>query len=117
MKTVMKIALSALLISGGISGNAIAEVTQDCVLTGEVQSTTTSGNRGEVRVKFNDAERGAQAPCSMSRSNTRARVQFKARPEDQLQSMPDGSKVKYRYQRRNGEDQWQLLEKQPGGAI
>jgi hypothetical protein len=75
-------------------------------LTGEVRN---SGGSTDVRVTFKDVKRGEKAPCRLARGNSRARVEFKAKPEDQLESLPTGTAVQYRYQRRNGKDQWDLV--------
>lgn len=92
------------------SGAAVAEVTQECVFTGRVNNTAQDGDRNQVKVTFHSAERGKNAPCRATRSGTRARVQFKADPSDRLHTLTDGSQVKYRYQRRDGKDQWELLQ-------
>lgn len=103
MKRLQTVLISSALLLGNA---AFAEVTQDCIFTGEVRSHNSSG---DVRVKFNDVKRGEKAPCRLTRGNSRARVEFKAKPEDQLERLPTGTAVQYRYQRRNGEDQWYLV--------
>jgi len=107
MNLVKTVLIASALLLGNLLGNAaFAEVTQDCILTGQVHS---SGSSGDIRVKFNDVKRGEKAPCRLTRGNSRARVEFKAKPEDQLESLPTGTAVQYRYQRRNGKDQWDLV--------
>ena len=108
MQTIKKVTI-ALFGTLLLSGTAAAEVTRECILTGHVHDTSRDGTRGEVRVTFHNAENGAEAPCRMGKGKTRARIQFKAKTEDRLHALPDGSTVKYRYQRRNGKDQWELL--------
>lgn len=98
---------SLLMLSGGAA--MAADVTQECILTGHVHDSSRDGTRGEVRVTFHNAEHGDKAPCRISRGKTRARIQFKASSRDRLHTLPDGSVVKYRYQRKNGKDQWELL--------
>jgi hypothetical protein len=103
----MKLLKTVLISSALLLGNtAFAEVTQDCIFTGEVRNNASSG---DVRVKFKDVKRGEKAPCRLARGNSRARVEFKAKPEDQLENLPTGTAVQYRYQRRNGKDQWDLV--------
>ena len=106
MKTLPVALLSTVLFTTG----AMAEdVTRECIFTGHVHNNDTAGASNEVRVTFHNAENGENAPCRMQKSKTRARIQFKANAEDQLHALPDGSPVQYRYQRKNGKDQWQLM--------
>ena len=104
MKTFHSLLATSLLL---VSTSTWAEVTQDCIFTGQVKN---SANPSEVRVKFNDVQAGGSAPCRLMRGNSRARVEFKAKPDDDLQSLPTGTAVQYRYQRRNGQDLWQRVD-------
>ena len=96
------------------SGSVLADTgtQEDCIFTGRVNDIAREGSEGQVRVTFHSVKQGSDAPCRAAQGRSRARVQFKADPEDNLQSLSDGSKVKYRYQRKEGQDKWQLLDSQ-----
>jgi len=109
MKKVMMYVFGTLLFA---SGSVVAEtdVREDCIFTGRVSDTAQEGSQGQVRVTFHSAKQGSEGPCRAARGQSRARVQFKANTEDKQHTLSDGSKVKYRYQRKNGRDEWQLLD-------
>ncbi|MHA7815042.1 MAG: hypothetical protein ACX93N_01075 [Pseudohaliea sp.] len=98
-----------------VAGSALAEITQDCILEGNVDKRKAAQLGRDVYVKFRSAEAGDAAPCDMSRSNRSRRVQFKAPGTDDISDAPHGATVKYRYIERNHErGQWQLIERSDG---
>ncbi|EED36628.1 hypothetical protein NOR51B_2580 [Luminiphilus syltensis NOR5-1B] len=108
--------ITSTLIAGSLalaSHVASADISQECILKGRVDQSRSTDAGQEVRVTFHRAEHGDQARCRINKGNTKNRVQFKARPEDKLQELPDGAAVEYRYiERNNGQGQWQRLNTQ-----
>ena len=115
-KTLSLIGTLALpLALGAIATGAQAEITQDCILEGNVDKRKAAQLGQDVYVKFRSAEAGEAAPCDMSRSNRSRRVQFKAPSTDDITDAPHGAAVKYRYiERDNQRGQWQLIERSDG---
>ena len=94
-----------------ITGSAMAEVTQDCIVEGTVDKDRAEKMGKPVYVEFHTARQGEEARCKMSRSSTSRRVQFKAPGSDGIENAPHGSKVKYRYTEEDNQDgKWELLE-------
>lgn len=108
MRILQAVLLSTAFLAGGVAADE--DITRECILTGHVHNSSQDKSGNKVRVTFHNAENGENAPCRMSKSNTRARIQFKASAKDRLQNLPDGAAVQYRYQqRRDGQDQWKLM--------
>lgn len=100
--------MKKMLMTAGLLllGNAaVADVTQDCILTGRVDNSAQ-----QVQVTFLAIEHGSEARCRINRGRSRSRIEFTVSAEDGLQELPTGSKVIYRYFQQSGEDQWELLE-------
>jgi hypothetical protein len=94
---------------------ANAEVTQDCILEGQVDKRKAAQLGQDVYVRFRTAEAGDQGPCDMTRRNKSRRVQFKAPSTDDIADAPHGAPVKYRYiERENERGRWQLMDRQDG---
>jgi len=99
--------LSTLAIATGLSMNvwAVPGVSQECILTGEVQRSQADEH---VRLVFKEVQHGNEARCPMAnRRATRASVRFKAAPE--VQNLPVGSTVRYHYRVQNGREYWDVL--------
>ena len=106
MKIVKACLLSTLVATGAfISSTVNADVTRECILTGHINDTSSD----QIRVTFRDITAGDNAPCRMKRGKARASIRFKASELDQIRSLPEGAEITYRYQRRNGKDEWLLL--------
>ena len=94
-----------------MAGNAIAEVTQDCIVEGTVDKDRAEKMGKPVYVEFHTAKSGEEARCKMNRGSTSRRVQFKAPGSDGIENAPHGSRVKYRYTEEDNQDgKWELLE-------
>ena len=98
-----------------VAGSAHAEITQDCILEGNVDKRKAAQQGRDVYVTFRRAESGEAGPCDMNRSKRSRRVQFKAPGTDGITDVPHGARVKYRYiERDHQRGQWQLLERSDG---
>ncbi len=80
--------LSSLLLCGTIQ----AEPTRDCVLEGTVKK---SADQNDVYVAFRSARPAEEGANCKFRKNEK--LQFKQPASSELQSAPEGSRVKYRY--------------------
>ncbi|HKK22064.1 MAG TPA: hypothetical protein VJ947_00135, partial [Pseudohaliea sp.] len=68
MKTKTRCILGALILPL-VAGSVQAEITQDCILEGNVDKRKAAQHGRDVYVTFRRAEAGETAPCDMSRSN------------------------------------------------
>ena len=108
-------ALTLPLFLGGVVDSTQAEITQDCILEGNVDKRKAAQLGQDVYVKFRRAEAGEEGPCDMNRSNRSRRVQFKAPSTNDITEAPHGAAVKYRYIERDDQrGQWQLIEPSDG---
>jgi hypothetical protein len=106
-----KIATAIALALPLMAGNAMAEITQDCIVEGTVDKERAAKMGKPVYVEFHSAKNGEEARCSMNKRSNSRRVQFKAPGTDGIEDAPDGSKVKYRYtEDGNADGKWELLE-------
>lgn len=101
--------MSALVLGLGIglTAPASAEVKEECILTGEVRQTASD----TVRLAFTRIEHGEEARCrAKGRRGGLARLQFEPESVNALSELQEGDIVRYRYQNRNGEHDWQRLD-------
>jgi|SaaInl74LU_5_DNA_1037368.scaffolds.fasta_scaffold29234_1 hypothetical protein len=101
---------TALISTALISGAAMAEVSQECILDGRVSHKESTQDATKVRLTFNSIEHGEQARCRSMGRSAKARIQFKAKASDNLDKLPHGSEVRYRYVEQDGQAQWELLQ-------
>tara|TARA_B110000503_G_scaffold125413_1_gene192958 strand:+ start:818 stop:1165 length:348 start_codon:yes stop_codon:yes gene_type:complete len=107
MKGLLPVTLISIAL---ISGTARAELSQECILDGRVSYKESVPNVTEVRLTFHNIEHGDQARCHSLTRNPKSRIQFKADLSDNLDKLPNGSKVSYRYIEQDGQVQWELLQ-------
>lgn len=88
-----------------VAAPSMAELNQECLFTGEIvqkQADTL------LQIRFTDIDHGENARCLSKRRGSRSKVQFKA--SDDIQALPEGSEVLYRYQElKDGDTTWELL--------
>ncbi len=88
-----------------ISGPSMAEINQECLFTGEI---TQNASDSPLQIRFTSISDGENARCHAKRRGARSKVQFKATGD--IQSLPEGSEVLYRYQElKDGDSSWELL--------
>lgn len=109
MKILAQVALAGAVLVVPVSH--ADNVTQDCILEGNVGASHTDRGNHHMRVTFRSAEHGEQAPCRMARGNESRRIQFRAGDDQRLQDAERGSRVRYRYIEREGAaDEWRLID-------
>lgn len=107
-----KKALRSTLIAAGtamaaslIAGPTMAELNQECLFTGEIVQKQADT---PVQIRFTGINDGESARCRAKHRGVRSKVQFKASAE--IQSLPEGSEVLYRYlELKDGDTTWELL--------
>jgi len=98
-------AASTALAASLISVPSLAEINQECLFTGEV---TQNASDSPLQIRFTSIDHGENARCLSKRRGSRSKVQFKA--SDDIQALPEGSEVLYRYQElKDGDTTWELL--------
>lgn len=113
MKTTVSAVIGALALSLA-AGAAQAEITQDCILEGQVDKRRAEQLGHDVYVAFRSAESGDAATCELGRRGKNRRVEFTAPSTSDIADAPHGARVKFRYTERNNErGQWELIER-PG---
>ena len=88
-----------------VAAPSMAELNQECLFTGEIvhkQADTP------LQIRFTGIDDGENARCRAKRRGARSKVQFKATKE--IQALPEGSQVLYRYQELvDGDSAWELI--------
>ncbi len=103
-KKALHIGLFAAL-SAIVAAPSMAELRQECLFTGEVLQKQADA---PIQIRFTGINDGENARCKAKGRGARSTVQFKATPD--VQSLPEGSEVLYRYQqRKDGDDTWELV--------
>ena len=88
-----------------ISVPSMAEINQECLFAGEI---TQKASDSPLQIRFTSINDGENARCHAKRRGARSKVQFKATGD--IQSLPEGSEVLYRYQElKDGGSSWELL--------
>jgi len=88
-----------------ISAPSLAELNQECLFTGEI---TQNASDSPLQIRFTSINDGENARCHAKRRGSRSKVQFKATGD--IQSLPEGSEVLYRYQElKDGDSSWELV--------
>tara|TARA_E500000331_G_scaffold182031_1_gene175410 strand:+ start:185 stop:454 length:270 start_codon:yes stop_codon:yes gene_type:complete len=83
----------------------MAEINQECLFTGEI---TQNASDSPLQIRFTSINDGENARCHAKRRGSRSKVQFKATGD--IQSLPEGSEVLYRYQElKDGDSSWELV--------
>ena len=83
----------------------MAEINQECLFAGEI---TQKASDSPLQIRFTSINDGENARCHAKRRGSRSKVQFKATGD--IQSLPEGSEVLYRYQElKDGGSSWELL--------
>ena len=84
---------------------AAAELSQECLYSGEI---TQVASDSPMQIRFTRINHGENARCLEKRRGSRSRVQFKATGDINL--LPEGSEVLYRYQELvDGDTSWELV--------
>jgi len=88
-----------------ITAPTMAELNQECLFTGEIVQKQADT---PLQIRFTGIDDGENARCRAKRRGARSKVQFKA--SEDIQSLPEGSEVLYRYQElKDGDSTWELL--------
>ena len=88
-----------------IAAPSMAEFNQECLFTGEIVQKQADT---PPQIRFTGIDDGENARCRAKRRGARSRVQFKATKE--IQALPEGSQVLYRYQELvDGDSTWELI--------
>ncbi len=76
-----------------------------CLFSGQIKQRASDS---PLRIRFTSVTDGENARCHAKTRGARSKVQFKATGD--LQSLPEGSEVLYRYQeRKDGRRSWELM--------
>lgn len=113
MKTTVSAVIGALALSLA-AGAAQAEITQDCILEGQVDKRRAEQLGHDVYVAFSSAKNGDAATCELGRrgKSKNRRIEFRAPSTSDIADAPHGARVKFRYTERNNErGQWELIER------
>ncbi len=99
-------ALAALALTGFATG-ALAGPDRDCMLEGTVYKSG-DGDAESTSVQFHSMEKyDADSKCRVRRGE---KLDFKLPADSRLESAPDGSTVRYRYQeKKDGERETKLI--------
>ena len=93
------------LLASLISAPSMAEINQECLFAGEI---TQNASDSPLQIRFTSINDGENARCHAKRRGSRSKVQFKATGD--IQSLPEGSEVLYRYQElKDGDSSWELV--------
>ena len=88
---------------------SVAEISQECLFTGEITQKQADSS---MQIRFTGMADGENARCHAKRRGSRSKIQFKASGE--IQSLPEGSAVLYRYQEaKDGAASWELISATP----
>lgn len=88
-----------------IAAPTMAELNQECLFSGQIKQRASDS---PLRIRFTSVTDGENARCHAKTRGARSKVQFKATGD--LQSLPEGSEVLYRYQeRKDGRRSWELM--------
>ena len=88
-----------------VAAPSMAELNQECLFTGEIVQKQADT---PLQIRFTGIDDGENARCRAKRRGARSKVQFKANGD--IHSLPEGSKVLYRYQElKDGDPTWELL--------
>ena len=88
-----------------IAAPSMAELNQECLFTGEIVQKQADT---PLQIRFTGIDDGENARCRAKRRGARSKVQCKA--DGEIQSLPEGSEVLYRYQElKDGDTTWELL--------
>ena len=88
-----------------VAAPSMAELNQECLFTGEIVQKQADT---PLQIRFTGIEDGENARCRAKRRGARSKVQFKATTE--IQALPEGSQVLYRYQELvDGDSAWELI--------
>ena len=91
-----------------IAAPTMAELNQECLFTGEIVQKQADT---PLQIRFTGIDDGENARCRAKRRGSRSKVQFKA--SDDIQALPAGSEVLYRYQQlKDGDVRWELVSAQ-----
>ncbi len=103
--------ISALALGMGIalSGTAMADVQEECIVTAKVARDGAMPNT--IQLRFTQLDHGDQARCrAKGRRGGLGRLQFAMPAGDTLAQLDHGTEVHYRYQMRHGEAHWYRLD-------
>jgi|TARA_B100001778_G_C18173883_1_gene443820 hypothetical protein len=88
-----------------VAAPSMAELNQECLFTGEIVQKQADT---PLQIRFTGIDDGENARCRAKRRGARSKVQFKATKE--IQALPEGSQVLYRYQELvDGDSAWELI--------
>lgn len=88
-----------------VAAPSMAELNQECLFTGEIVQKQADA---PLQIRFTGIDDGENARCRAKRRGARSKVQFKATEE--IQALPEGSQVLYRYQELvDGASEWELI--------
>ena len=86
----------------------MAELKEECLFKGEILQKQADT---PLQIRFTVINDGENARCRAKRRGARSTIQFKASPD--IQALPAGSEVLYRYQQlKDGDVRWELVSAQ-----
>ncbi len=101
----LTVAACTALAASLMSAPSAAEINQECLFAGEI---TQNASDSPLQIRFTSIENGENARCHAKRRGSRSKVQFRATGD--IQSLPEGSEVLYRYQElKDGDSSWELV--------
>lgn len=101
----LTVAACTALAASLMSAPSTAEINQECLFAGEI---TQNASDSPLQIRFTSIENGENARCHAKRRGSRSKVQFRATGD--IQSLPEGSEVLYRYQElKDGDSSWELV--------
>ena len=101
----LTVAACTALAASLMSAPSTAEINQECLFAGEI---TQNASDSPLQIRFTSIENGENARCHAKRRGSRSKVQFRATGD--IQSLPEGSEVLYRYQElKDGDSSWELI--------
>ena len=101
----LTVAACTALAASLMSAPSTAEINQECLVAGEI---TQNASDSPLQIRFTSIENGENARCHAKRRGSRSKVQFRATGD--IQSLPEGSEVLYRYQElKDGDSSWELV--------
>lgn len=104
-KHLLRLSAFSALVASSVAIPAMAELKEECLFKGEILQKQADT---PLQIRFTGIDDGENARCRAKRRGSRSKVQFKA--SDDIQALPEGSEVLYRYQElKDGDTTWELL--------
>ena len=107
-KYLSRLSAFAALVASSVAIPAMAELKEECLFKGEILQKQADT---PLQIRFTGINDGENARCRANRRGARSTIQFKASPD--IQALPVGSEVLYRYQQlKDGDVRWKLISAQ-----